>query len=403
MPESEPHSTPIHSQRLAVIYTMALILHKRYDTWGLRRNPDDWSYDDVPTSHIFDRGFTGHQHLERFELINMPVRPKRNAGGLVRPKRSGGGNGRVYDPKLGRFLSPDPVIQAPGNPQNYNRYSYVLNNPLKYTDPSGYVRIEEIYNNLMDTPYGGTWSPEDGYHVFTTEDGAFEAGMDYVNTTDSWGEGHTAPSEQAVRNAYEGGYSPGETGHWETSVKGFVGQNSWNGTQVGNTLSGPHIVAKDVNSEINVEDEDKESNPYKFAENVYYSGMALGMTLYLSDGPQIGPGDVAGATYQAATIITTGLAFSGIYLYQVLNPNIEGTTTSRGNPTNWGSDPEIQGLENNKYYPPGGKPPWWWPVVGATGSYELYNNWPSPSDMPRNSQDFIGPKEFRELYPYSGN
>ncbi|RLQ21343.1 hypothetical protein DWB85_13535 [Seongchinamella sediminis] len=47
-------------------------------------------------------------------------------------------NGRVYSPSLGRMLSPDPVTQAPENGQNYNRYTYVFNNPLKYTDPSGY-------------------------------------------------------------------------------------------------------------------------------------------------------------------------------------------------------------------------------------------------------------------------
>ncbi len=39
---------------------------------------------------------------------------------------------------LGRFLSPDPYIQYPDNLQSYNRYSYVLNNPLSYTDPSGH-------------------------------------------------------------------------------------------------------------------------------------------------------------------------------------------------------------------------------------------------------------------------
>lgn len=46
--------------------------------------------------------------------------------------------GRIYDPTIGRFLQADPHIQAPLNSQNYNRYSYVLNNPLSYTDPSGY-------------------------------------------------------------------------------------------------------------------------------------------------------------------------------------------------------------------------------------------------------------------------
>lgn len=45
---------------------------------------------------------------------------------------------------IGRFLSPDPVLQDPSNAQNYNKYSYVLNNPLKFTDPSGY-RGQRVY------------------------------------------------------------------------------------------------------------------------------------------------------------------------------------------------------------------------------------------------------------------
>ncbi len=47
-------------------------------------------------------------------------------------------NGRIYDPKLGRMLQADPFVQSPTNSQSLNRYSYVLNNPLSYTDPSGY-------------------------------------------------------------------------------------------------------------------------------------------------------------------------------------------------------------------------------------------------------------------------
>ena len=44
---------------------------------------------------------------------------------------------RAYDPDIGRFCSPDPIVPAPGNPQSLNRYSYVYNNPLGYVDPSG--------------------------------------------------------------------------------------------------------------------------------------------------------------------------------------------------------------------------------------------------------------------------
>ncbi|MCK9453426.1 MAG: RHS repeat-associated core domain-containing protein [Bacteroidales bacterium] len=87
-----------------------------YDPWGRRRNANDWTdYNVSPTR--FDRGYTGHEHLSQFGLINM--------------------NGRVYDPFLARFLSPDPQLQSPEYSQNYNRYSYAWNNPLKYTDPSG--------------------------------------------------------------------------------------------------------------------------------------------------------------------------------------------------------------------------------------------------------------------------
>jgi len=66
---------------------------------------------------VADRGYTGHEHLVAFGLINM--------------------NGRVYDPVLGRFLSPDPYVQLPGSVDGFNRYGYCLNNPLIYTDPDG--------------------------------------------------------------------------------------------------------------------------------------------------------------------------------------------------------------------------------------------------------------------------
>jgi RHS repeat-associated protein len=46
---------------------------------------------------------------------------------------------RYYDPLIGRFISPDTIIPNPANPQSFNRYSYCLNNPLRYVDPSGNV------------------------------------------------------------------------------------------------------------------------------------------------------------------------------------------------------------------------------------------------------------------------
>mgnify|MGYP001305478865 CR=1 FL=1 len=62
-------------------------------------------------------------------------------------------NGRVYDPELGRFMSADPFVQAPHNTQSYNRYSYVFNNPLSFTDPNGYQArtVEDIHVPGKDT------------------------------------------------------------------------------------------------------------------------------------------------------------------------------------------------------------------------------------------------------------
>ena len=89
-----------------------------FDAWGRERNPNTFLYDNVP-SHSFSRGFCMHEHYRDFVLINM--------------------NGRMYDPLVGRMLSPDIEIQNPEYSQSYNRYSYCFNNPLRFTDPSGYV------------------------------------------------------------------------------------------------------------------------------------------------------------------------------------------------------------------------------------------------------------------------
>ncbi len=79
---------------------------------------DAWGQQTVTLNKIgLRRGYTGHEMLPDFGIINM--------------------NGRLYDPLLGRFFSPDNYVQLPGFTQSYNRYSYCLNNPLKYTDPSG--------------------------------------------------------------------------------------------------------------------------------------------------------------------------------------------------------------------------------------------------------------------------
>ena len=101
-----------------------------YDPYGERRK-NDWTgqLTDTEIESLLNaqgervsRGFTRHEHLDRTGLIHM--------------------NGRMYDPRLGRFLSPDPIIGDPTSSQSWNLYSYVGNNPLSYVDPTGLNRWE---------------------------------------------------------------------------------------------------------------------------------------------------------------------------------------------------------------------------------------------------------------------
>ncbi|MDY0989668.1 RHS repeat-associated core domain-containing protein [Flavobacterium sp. CFBP9031] len=94
------------------------VVEKRlFDAWGSILKVQDGVGNTLAGLTVLDRGYTGHEHLQSVGIIHM--------------------NGRLYDPKLHRFLQPDNYVQEPYNTQNYNKYAYVLNNPLKYTDPSG--------------------------------------------------------------------------------------------------------------------------------------------------------------------------------------------------------------------------------------------------------------------------
>ena len=116
---------------VAISDKQGAILEKRlFDAWGAIIKVQNGAGANLSGLTILDRGYTGHEHLQSVGIINM--------------------NGRIYDPKLHRFLQPDNNIQDPFNVQNYNRFGYVLNNPLKYTDPSG-----EFWNIVVGAVIGG--------------------------------------------------------------------------------------------------------------------------------------------------------------------------------------------------------------------------------------------------------
>jgi RHS repeat-associated protein len=108
----------------------AVDVNESFSAFGTRRNPTTWSgapiAGDLNTiAGLSRQGYTFQTWLgQSMGLSHM--------------------NGRVQDALLGRFLSPDPLISDPSNAQNYNRYSYVKNNPLTYSDPSGFCDDEDL-------------------------------------------------------------------------------------------------------------------------------------------------------------------------------------------------------------------------------------------------------------------
>lgn len=94
-----------------------------YDVWGKRKS--------VQAKRRFENvltGFTGHVQLSHLDLIHM--------------------GGRIYSPELGRFLSPDILVQARYYSQSYNRFSYVVNNPLRLLDPDGNSWLSDAWDSL---------------------------------------------------------------------------------------------------------------------------------------------------------------------------------------------------------------------------------------------------------------
>jgi len=131
-PTSEEKTRYLHVDHLGSVETVtdqsgSKSAEKRsYDAFGARRNPS-WGAAPVAFSSLTTRGFTGHEDDEELGLVNM--------------------KGRLYDPKVGRFLTTDPLISDPAFGQSWNPYSYVLNNPLAFTDPSGFETKDTTYSN----------------------------------------------------------------------------------------------------------------------------------------------------------------------------------------------------------------------------------------------------------------
>lgn len=149
-----------------------LLQERSYDAWGRMRNPSTqtvYAPGNEPSLYL-GRGYTGHEYLKEFGLVNM--------------------NARLYDPALGRFLSPDPLVQDSEDSQNYNRYSYCLNNPLSYVDLTGetfyYTYNTNSINEFLWAKYGGkgylnlSFFDDGPWNIFN-DDGLYPMGALYYD------------------------------------------------------------------------------------------------------------------------------------------------------------------------------------------------------------------------------
>lgn len=206
-----------------------VIASQNFDAWGRYRNPADWTYTNVPASADWlYTGFTGHEYLKEFSLVNM--------------------NGRIYDPILGRVLSADNYVPNPWNTQGYNRYAYGLNNPLMYTDPDGewiHLVIGAIIGGVMNVVMNfgkidNFWEGL-GYFGVGAAAGAVGAGVgsgvSSVIAGGSFGAGFIGTAASTATSSFFTGAAIGGAGGFSSGLVSGTGNGLIEGKNLGQALN----------------------------------------------------------------------------------------------------------------------------------------------------------------------
>ena len=180
------HKDNLESWCLVTDERGAIVQKTSYDAWG---NPSG--------ELMCDRGFTGHEHLREFGIINM--------------------NGRAYDPISSMMMSSDNYIQNPDFSQNYNRYAYCFNNPLSYSDPSG-EWVEWLMYGVFNGVVNVIWNIE---NIDNFAEGALAFGAGFVSGCLTQGLSECSWAWQVV-----GGVTGATV---KTGVNSFVRQNTGDG------------------------------------------------------------------------------------------------------------------------------------------------------------------------------
>ncbi len=211
------------------LLTESIIEQTSYSAFGEQIQSVGFNYTDNLVS--ITRGYTGHEEFGDFNIIHM--------------------NGRIYDPTLKRFLSADPLVQAPFSSQSYNRYSYVMNNPMSMVDPSGYAGLridletkwtigDFAYQNSgsMVSSFGGNTSVASS-QGFTTE---IQASIDQgAGSSSNGGTGYDSGYGAELTSGSSDLRTSGSSSTTTTSTNSSIGGG--NGSVISNTRYTDSLLA----------------------------------------------------------------------------------------------------------------------------------------------------------------
>ncbi len=304
---------------MAVANNSGAIIEKRlFDAWGGIISVQNGSGTTLSGLTVLDRGYTGHEHLQSVGIIHM--------------------NGRLYDPKLRRFLQPDNNIQDPFSAQNYNRYAYVMNNPLRYTDPSGEfwnVLFGYLFNAYVRGAYsnGGELNPakwnSTGFINAATSTASLGASTVATNFTNNYLDNYNRPPELGISAVQQSNSIMFEN----TQKKGFSSSDTFDflttfgvASSAGNVINFKEMQGYQLDKSDFLIGSYNSSNAIDFAENVAPGRFALYEKGYKD------------ALSTMKIVNTTGkvIAKTGYYAgyfeggYKVLNGDVAGGSVSIG-------------------------------------------------------------------------
>jgi len=202
------------------------------------RNPSNCQVYAQGTQHAMlyvGRGYTGHEHLNQFGLVNM--------------------NARLYDPLLARSLAPDPFVGS-GMTNDFNRYIYCLNNPLMFTDPSG-KSIKSFFQNL--------WGKFSDFMNKTFPNG-FEVGFGQ-GLPGSNGGGFFYNGNLNGNSSFHGNYNP------NNGI--FTMESSYNGYQASSMTSSQYGDPASYQMSKAIQSYMQENNMYMSFKNSYQYKLAM--------------------------------------------------------------------------------------------------------------------------------